>query len=350
MIKQQNIIFDNDLSFNTEQGGIVENDIERLNLFFHETCDTNSICLIGNKLEWKPKIWTQFEQEKIRKLKEVNIICLLGDLTDFFVYFQKQFSSVKVSYYSFHLGFQINFIKDTLTRKKITYNQYTRKQGVYTSTGTMRLNRYILIKEGIDKGYNFYYPKILYNVSKDFEYQISQCLGLSTEKPKEINERRLFRNDLTQNEHNAKQIEMLSSSYINVVATIPNTDWLIDKDDEKYFDTVLSKTIPFMLCEKDSNKSGLELLGFLPYEGFELQNDSNDNPVLRWKLLLSDNEYIFKDLEKIKELYDKNQRVIEHNFDRLVNTDWEAEKLSQYNKLPTLIKEQIDSSSFPFMK
>ena len=33
---------------------------------------------------------------------------------------------------------------------------------------------------------------------------------------------------------------------------------------------------------------------------FELKNDSNDNPILRWKLLLSDNSKIFKSLGKIK--------------------------------------------------
>lgn len=350
MTKHQNIFFDNNLDFHIDRGGIIENDAEILTLFFHDNCDSNCTYLIGDTLEWKPKIWMEFEQGKIRKLKELNIVCLLGDLTDFFVYCRKQFSNVKVNYYSFNLSDQICAIENTLTRKKFISNRYTRKHGIYSSIGFMRLNRYILVKEAIDKGYNFYYPKITRNSSKDFEYQISQCLGVPMEEPKEIDERRLFGNKLTQNEFNAKQIELLSDCYINVVSTFPNTDWLIDKDDEKYFDTVLSKTIPFMLCEKNSNKSGLELLGFLPYEGFELKNDGNDNPVLRWKLLLSDNECIFKDLEKIKELYDKNQRVIEHNFDRLVNTDWESERLAQYNRLPTFIKEQIDSSSFPFMK
>lgn len=351
MTKHQNIFFNNDLDFNVSGGGIIENNVEILNLFFHDNCDTNSVCLIGNTLEWKPKIWIEFEQEKIRKLKELNMVCLMGDLSTFFVYCQQRFDNIEVNYYCFNLGLQANFINNALTRKNFISNQYTRKQGIYSSIGLMRLNRYILVKEGIDKGYNFYYPKITRNSSKDFEYQISQCLGVLAEEPIEINEKRLFgKEKLTVNDFNAKQIEMLSDCYINVVSTFPNTDWLIDKDDEKYFDTVLSKTIPFMLCEKNSNKSGLELLGFLPYKGFELKNDSNDNPILRWKLLLSDNEYIFKDLEKIKELYDKNQQVIEHNFDRLVNTDWRAERLSQYNKLPTFIKEQIDNNNFPFTK
>ena len=341
MIKHQNIFFsDYDLDFKADKGGIIDDGTEILNLYFEDNNNPNSLCLIGNTLEWKPKIWIEFEQEKIRKLKELNIVCLLGDLKKFFVHCQQKFSNIKVNYYSFN-RFQINSIKDTLTRKKFISNQSAKTQGIFSSTGSMRLNRYILVKEGIGKGYNFYHPAIPNNVSRDFEYQISRCIGAQIEDPVEINETRLFGNDLTQNQYNAKQIEILSSSHINFVATFPNTDWLVDKDDEKYFDTILCKTIPFMLCEKDSNKSGLELMGFLPYKGFELENDSNDNPVLRWKRLLSDNEYIFKDLEKIEELHHINRPVIGHNFDRLVNTDWEAERLDQYNRLPSFIQESI---------
>lgn len=346
MIKHQNIFFDNNLTFNIDQGGIIKNDTEILNLFFDDKSNTHSLCLIGNALEWRPKIWIEFEQEKIRKLKELNIICLMGDLSNFSLYCRQQFHNVKIGYYSVGSNYQLHVINDALSRKKFISEKYTRTRGIYSSTGTMRLNRYILVKEAIDKGHDFYYPKISSNLSKDFEYQISQCLGMPTEEPMEISERRLFGNELTQNEFNAKQIQILSESYINIVAPFPSTDWLKNHPDEKYFDTFLCKTIPFILSEKDSNKSGMELFGFLPYEGFELKNDSNDNHVLRWKSLLCDNEHIFRDLEKIKELYNKNQRVIEHNFDRLVNTDWEAERLAQYNRLPTFIKEQLDSCSF----
>jgi urocanate hydratase len=96
-----------------------------------------------------------------------------------------------------------------------------------------------------------------------------------------------------------------------------------------------------MLCEKNSNSTGLELLGFLPYVGFNLESDSIDNPVLRWKSLLEDNEHIFKDEKRVKELYDKNQHVIDHNYNRLVNTDWEAEKAAQLDRLPMFIKEYL---------
>jgi hypothetical protein len=207
----------------------------------------------------------------------------------------------------------------------------------------MRLNRYILVKEALAKGYNFYYPEISYNLSRDYEYQIAQCLSQEMHTPKKYEASRLFGDQIDQEEFNKRQIETLCESYVHIVVTFPNTDWLKDKDDEKYFDTILCKTVPFMLCEKDSNTSGLELLGFLPYKGFDLKNDSNDNPVLRWKSILEDNEHIFKDMEKVKDLYEINRPVIEYNYNRLISTDWEAKRLAQYNKLPTSIKKYLEN-------
>jgi hypothetical protein len=342
MIKQQNVFFDNSLDFNATGGGIIENDTEILNLYFEDNCDSNSLCLIGNLLEWKPSIWMQCEQEKLEKLKEINIVCLMGDLLDCFYYCQKKFINTKINYYLYNLHLQTKFIQNSLINKKLLPSQGQRKKNIYSSTGTMRLNRYILIKEGLDKGYDFYHPGISYNVSKDYEYQIGQCLNSPIQLPNEFEERRIFKNYLTQPEFNEKQIQLLSDSYINFITTFPNTDWLKDKDDEKYFDTILCKTVPFMLCEKNSNNTGLELLGFLPYMGLDLKNDGNDNPVLRWKSLLVDNEHIFKDKERAKELYYQNQQVIEHNYKRLVNTDWESESRAQFNRLPTFIKDYLN--------
>ena len=340
MIKQQNIFFDNSLDFNATGGGILENDTEILNLYFQDNCDSNSLCLIGNCLEWKPKIWMEFEQEKIKKLKEINIVCLMGDLIEFANHCEKILSCVKINYYNYCIFDSIQMIKDTLGRKHLPV-ETIRKNTVHSSVGTIRLNRYILVQEGIANGYHFYYPAISYNSSKDFEYQISRSLNTEIQPAKEFKENRMFGNNMGDNEFNAKQIKVLCESYINIVSTFPNTDWLKDKDDEKYFDTILSKTVPFMLCEKNSNLSGVELLGFLPYEGFNLKSDSHDNPVQRWKSLLEDNEHIFKEKKQAKELYDQNQRVIEHNYSRLVNTDWESERLSQFDRLPNFIKDYL---------
>lgn len=342
MIKRQYIFFNNSLDFNVRGGGMIEHDTKIITLFFEDNCNSNSLCLIGNLLEWKPWIWMEFEKEKLEKLNEINIVCLMGDLTDFFRHCQKKFINTKINYYQCNLHLQTKFIKYSLINKTSLPAQFERKKNIYSSTGTMRLNRYILIKESQNKGYDFYYPAISYNLSKDYEYQISQCLGTTMQSPNRFEGRRIFKNSMLQPEFNKKQIQFLSDSYINVVTTFPNTDWLKDKDDEKYFDTILCKTVPFMLCEKNSNSTGLELLGFLPYVGFDLKSDGINNPVLRWKSLLEDNEHIFKDKERVKELYDKNQHIIDHNYNRLVNTDWAAERLAQFDRLPTFIKEYLN--------
>lgn len=350
MIKQQNIFFHPWLDFNINGGGIIENDTETLNLFFRDNNNNNSLCLIGDSLEWKPNIWIQFEQEKIEKLKEINIVCLLGDLTEFFHYCQKKFINVKINYHQYNLYDQISSIKqtfDSLDNKIFLPAQGERTANIYCSTGTMRLNRYILIKEGQDKGYDFYHPSISYNLSKDFEYQLSRCLSTAMQQPTALKQKTLFTEELTPFEFDKKQIPILSDSYINFIATFPNTDWLKDKEDEKYFNAILCKTVPFMLCEKHSNTTGVDLLGFLPYVGFDFKADCIDNPVLRWKSLLQDNEHIFKDKQRAKELYEKNQRVIDHNYNRLVNTDWEAERLAQFDKLPTFIKEGLKYYELP---
>ena len=342
MSKQQNILFNNSLDFKAAGGGIIEHDTKILTLYFHDICKSNSIQLIGEHMEWIPWIWMQLEQEKLKKLNQINIVCLRGDLTQFFHCCQQKFINVEINYYQCNLHLQIEFIQESLIHKKLLLPaQGERKNNIYSSTGSMRLNRYILIKEGRNKGYDFYYPAVSFNLSKSFEHQISRCIGTTIQPPIEFEEHRIFKNTMTQSEFNRKQVQILSDSYINFVTTMPSTDWLKDSEDEKYFDTILCKTVPFMLCEKNSNSTGLELLGFLPYVGFNLESDSIDNPVLRWKSLLEDNEHIFKDEERVKELYDKNQHVIDHNYNRLVNTDWEAEKAAQLDRLPMFIKEYL---------
>ena len=345
MIKQQNIFFDNWLDFNSTGGGMLENDTETLNLFFHDHCNSNSLSLIGNYLEWKPSIWMEFEQEKIEKLKEINIVSLLGDLTALQSYCKKLFPKVTINYHAHNLSLQIRPIRDTLSRRPaVPVHKSIRDLAFHTSIGTMRLNRYILLKFSLKHGFDIFHPAITYNLSKDFENQISRCLSTATQQPTVLQQKRMFTEEINDpHEFNKKQISMLSDSYLNFVTTFPNTDMFRHGHDEKYFDTILCKTVPFMLCEKHSNSTGVEPLGFLPYVGFDLKSDGIDNPVLRWTSLLDDNENIFKDKQRVKELYDKNQQVIEHNYNRLVNTDWEAERLAQFDILPTFIKEYLNS-------
>ena len=184
MIKQQNIFFDNSLDFNTTGGGIIENDAEILNLFFHDHCDSNSLCLIGDSLEWKPKIWMEFEREKLEKLKEINIVSLLGDLTALQLYCKKLLPDVTINYYDHSLGYQIEPIRDTLSRRTVLpAHKNTRDYTFQTSIGTIRLSRYILLTFSLKHNLNLFHPAVTYNLSKNFEYQISQCLGTAMQQP-----------------------------------------------------------------------------------------------------------------------------------------------------------------------
>jgi hypothetical protein len=343
MIKQQFVYFDNNLNFNVQTGGIINNGTEILNLFFRDNCNVNSLTLIDSTLEWKPQIWIEFEKEKLKKLKEINVICLMGNLENFFLFLKRLFPDIQINYYNYHAYDAVYCIKDTLSRKKYLPKEQIRKNTVYLSIGTMRLNRYILVKEFYCKDYELYYPSISHENSKDYEYQIGKCLNEEIQQSFSLKEKRLFEKNISVKQFNIKQIIKLSEAYINIVATFPNTDLLKDGEDEKYFDCLLCKTVPFLLHEKNSNISGVETLGFLPYTGFDLKNDNNNNPIERWKFLLKDNEYIFRNLDKAKEIYDKNLEIIEHNFNKLTNTDWEQELLIQYKKLPEFIKNFLDN-------
>lgn len=344
MTKQQNIFFHRTLDFNSTGGGILNDDIEILNLYFHDHGNSNSIWLIGNRLEWKPGIWMKFEQQKLEKLKEINIVSLLGDLTALQSYCKKIFPNVKINYHHHNLSLQIEPLRNTLARRPaLPVNKKMRERVCHTSIGTMRLNRYILLKFLLKHNLDVFHPAITHNQSKDFENQISRCLSTNMQQPITLEQKRMFTEELMIQDFNKKQISVLSESYLNFVTTYPNTDMLRHAHDEKYFDTVLCKTVPFMLCEKNSNSTGMKSLGFLPYVGFNLKSDTKDSPVLRWTSLLQDNEHIFKDKQQAENLYDRNRYVIEHNYNRLINTDWEAERLAQFKTLPTFIKEYLNS-------
>lgn len=344
MNKHQNIIFKNNLDFKILEGGIIKKDTKILNLFFADISSSNRLCLVGNSLEWVTKIWIDHESENLQKLDEINIICLMGDLSKFALHCQQLFSKVKINYYLANLYLQKKSIYRTLINQRSLSNKNQKEILVYSSIGTMRLNRYLLVKESIEqKLNNIYYPHIPLSISHDFENQISKILNTNIQEPKEFYENRLYTEALTQNEFNSKQIKFLEKVYVHIVVTAPNTDWLVNKDDEKYFDSILTKSIPFMLCEKASNINGLKLLGFLPYEGFDLTSDNIKNPILRWHGLIRDNISFFKNKEKIMELYNKNRFVIEENYKRLINTDWEKEAVEQFNNLPNFIKEFLNT-------
>lgn len=346
MIKHQNIKFDNRLKFNLQNGGIVDKDTDILNLFFLDHGNSNSLSLIGNNLEWKPAVWFNFEKENLIKMKEINIVSLLGDLNDFSLYCKKILPYTKINYFRHNLYGQVMPLKITLSNKSQVSNTNTKKHIFHTSIGTARLNRYILIKFAYKNNLILYHPSISLNQSKDFENQISASTGQELQQPVNLEAKRIYDEVLTMTEFHPLHFQQIQDSFLNFVATFPNTDFLKYSVDEKYFDTILAKAVPFFLSHKDSNRDEIETLGFLPYEGFNLAYDNHDNAVIRWQGLLEDNLSFFKSKEKIEELYFKNKKIIDYNFDKLVNTDWMQERKIQYNLLPKVIQEQLDPDIF----
>lgn len=346
MIKVQNIFFNNQLDFRIRSNGIILKDTEVLNLYFSDHCNKNCLRVIGNNLEWVPIIWMDYEKERLEKIKEINIISLLGDLTEFSLYCKIKFSTVKINYYQYNLFDQIKWIRGSLQKSDLV--NVTHKQKKYitqTSVGQMRLNRYILLKFFLTRDINLYYPAVSKAQSQNFEYQISATTGQKSNGYIDIPSRRLSvstNNSVSAIYFNREHFKFIQESFLNFVITFPNTNLLKFAHDEKYFDTILAKSVPFLLCEKNSNYNETKALGFLPYIGFNLTSDCNDNPVLRWQKLLEDNVELFLNKDKVEELYIKNKKIIEFNFNRLTQTDWVKEMQIQYNSLPTEIQQQID--------
>ena len=56
MIRHQTIAFVGWLDFNVSGGGIIDKNTEVLNLVFSDNGQSNMMTLIGNTVEWKPKI------------------------------------------------------------------------------------------------------------------------------------------------------------------------------------------------------------------------------------------------------------------------------------------------------
>ena len=341
MIKEKTIVFDNNLKFNLQDQSLIDPNTEILNLMFFDHCNSNAVCCIGNNLEWIPSIWLTLETEKISRCKEINIVSLLGDLSLFAEHCKKLFPNSKVNYYHCNLFWQIRPIKESLSRVSLSKKSIDKKLICNTSIGIMRLNRYMLVKYALANNLQIFYPAITKQESAAFEYQIEKC----TEQKKqelEIPVNRAHSENMNEVKFNDQHFEAIQQSFLNFVPTFPNTDFLRNAHDEKYFDTILAKTIPFVLAEKNSNKDGFSSLGFVPYEGFDWNADSETNAILRWQKLLHNNSKYFNDIDYLKLITEKNKKNIEFNYERFTTTDWQQERKIQYDALPTLIQEKVD--------
>ena len=164
---------------------------------------------------------------------------------------------------------------------------------------------------------------------------------VGTTKAKELY---LLGNTISATAFAKKLPDLLQQAYFYFAPTMPSDDMWTHRHDTKFFDAVRCSSIPFFICEKDANKNGMEHLGFKTYSGFNLSNESLDNPVERWVKLLEDNKELFTDLKMSKEMYHQNKDVIKFNLNRLMNTDWFDFFQQQFDILPDSIQNVLEKN------
>jgi hypothetical protein len=348
MTKSQHVYFDGKIDYKIRSGGLLQSKVEILNLHF---CDSHDLHLVGNQLEWPPLIWLKHEQHKIGKMKQINIICYKGNLVMLKNICEKLFNGVEINYYNYNLGRTHWYLGDSLSRLNILSKNVTKNLSHKISIGTMRLNRYFLYKFFLKNNIGeLYYPSLTDTSLKTFENQIIKTTRLRESHCKLFHAKRLFQDSksLSQKTFNESYVKILQSCYINVVSTIMYPNIWTQCGDEKLFDTILCKTIPLIIgSSAKANLEMMESLGFRPYKGLILENDNKLNHLERYSSLLYDNLHFLSNMENLKELYESNIDVIEHNFKVLVDTDWEKQHEKQFNMLPNCIKENTGKYSPP---
>ena len=114
MIKEQNITFDN---FLTEEDYSIKENTEVLYLYFYDTTGATEYQLVGNKLEWRPTIWIEYEKERLATLKKLVLVSTNGKIDNFRVYLQRKFPADVVESYVFDQARLMNIILSKLEFK-----------------------------------------------------------------------------------------------------------------------------------------------------------------------------------------------------------------------------------------
>ena len=320
MTNNQTILLDR-ATYNITSASLIESDTKVLNLIFSDFTEPANFTLIGKSMEWKPLIWMQFEKERIKRLECLRIINCEGTLQDafkqkvkgIFQHLDIEFIDVK------HLGNwmfnqECKNVKDSVVAQD-------RIKSVTYSAGTMRLNRYVLLgwcqqNQLHDVGR----PAMSKNQLRMFNNEYSRLAGTQFDMHYDAKANRFF-GDVGQDAFNLKYCQVLGGSHINFVAHPPDYGLRHGAFDEKLWYTLICKTVPFFVGNVSENDN-LKMYGFESYVGFDYSADSISNPIERWIKLLDDNKRFFIDIDESKKIHDLNKDIIEHNYDRLINTDW----------------------------
>jgi len=337
MINEQRITFDN---FLTKEDYVINENTEVLYLYFYDTTAATEYQLVGNTLEWRPTIWIEYEKERLATLKKLVLVSCNGKLDNFRVYLQRKFPAVIVETYVFDQSRLMNII---LSNQDINPS-VKRNRAVFCSLGNMRLNRYILARWCQDNNIEIAYDEISNNDKSYYDYQISSLWKEPFKTEFKNTSFKYFGNTISATAFAKKLPDLLQQAYFYFAPTMPSDDMWTHRHDTKFFDAVRCSSIPFFICEKDANKNGMEHLGFKTYSGFNLSNESLDNPVERWVKILEDNKEIFTDLKISEEVYNQNKDVIKFNLDHLLNTNWVNFFQQQFDALPNSIQNVLEEN------
>lgn len=352
MIRSQTIFLDN-TPYDIQSGSIIESGTEVLNIIIADATPQTDCQIIGDRFEYKPCVWLEYEQECISGLQELNIIFLESRAS---AKLKKQirnlFPNLNTNFFELlHYG---NAKLFDMVKKYKVVEKSVRQNNCYFSTGTMRLPRFYLVwycqHVGID---NFGCQEIGNNVGNnvldDFLYQLEK---LSKSKknffPKFKNFGQRFFGDMTQSEFQHKQMSLLENSRINVVSHYPFYDYITHFYDEKLTFPIRSKTLPFFFDNRGADQD-IEDFGFKPYLGFDYSAQDIENFVERWHTLLENNKSFFLDEHSSKEIYNLNLDIIDNNYKVLMETNWIEKAISEFMQLPLHIKDAIENNTKNFL-
>ena len=340
MIKEQTIFLDI-TPYNINNGSLINENVEILNLLINDKNAQTDCQLIGNVFEYKPLIWLEFEKEKIVKLKKLNIIYCNSSPTSILKNAIKNiFKSLEIEFFNLFLSGTFIFFRlaQKLAPKCENIETSNREENCYVSIATMRLPRFFLVywcqQNNIN---NIGYPLLNKSEIEKFVYELTRYKNIDIDLDKYQNTEKRFFGNISQEEFYKKQIDLLLKTKINIVSHYPLYDYVTSVYDEKLSFPIACKTIPFFIDNISSNEC-LRNIGFEPYIGFDYSSDDIKDQAKRWQTLLDSNKKFFVDDKESTYLYELNQKIINKNYRILLETDWKKEAEKELLLLPENIK------------
>lgn len=307
--------------------------------------DDAKYTMVGDKMEWAPALWIEYEKEKLKKFNKITVINVLGKLIDFDKIIKSHLDNIDVEVYNIPEISWSHFAKEIKNlHKEETIDEKT--QTFWTSIGVMRLNRFIFLSHlsKINCLSTALYPSMS---REEFDYMCYQISKISKDMYGKVADipligKRIF-GDVKPFEFNILARENLKKSMYSLNAIQPCVDYYVQRHDEKYFMCIADETIPIGLNEPNTNTESI--LNFQPYKLINEKYEGESNAVLRWQGILDTNSELFTNFDLAKETYNKNTSVIKHNKQVLYDSDWDKIVSDSFQKLPGKVCDVLNNTN-----